>query len=218
MKLLTKMTAKALAGTAILTVTSSTLATEVTVQASTTVDNAIDLTVAGELSFGIVRAVVGTADGDCAGLTLPAEDGQPLVAAAGGDFATDCTAVSDAVLVSVDNTVERPEFTVTGLAPFTVVTLNAINGGSDGELRITGAPSTVPGFLLRDWTAYQSNGFTPGAIDLTTPDNLSADSAGEIVFTVGATLQTTTNPVSDGITSAYQEVAHEGEFTVDVVY
>jgi hypothetical protein len=217
MKLLNKMVVKALAGSALLSVAGSTLATDVTVQATTTVDNAIDLTVAGTLNFGTVRAVVGTTDGDCAGLTLPAEDGLPLTAASGGDFGTDCTP-ANAVLIAVDNAVERPEFTVAGLAPFTAVTLSAINGGSDATLAITGAPSTIPGFLLRDWTAYQSSGFSPAAIDLTTTGNISADSAGEIVFTVGATLQTTTNPVTDGISSEYQEEAHEGEFTVQVVY
>lgn len=217
MKLLNKTIVKALAGSALLSVAGSTLATEVTVQASTTVDNAIDLTVAGTLNFGTVRAVVGSADGDCAGLTLPAEDGQPLEAASGGDFGTDCTP-ADAVLIAVDNAVERPEFTVAGLAPFTNVTLSAINGGSDGELEITGAPSSIPGFLLRDWTAYQSSGFSPAAIDLTTTGNISADSNGEIIFTVGATLQTPTNPSTDGITAVYQEETHEGEFTVEVVY
>ncbi|NDV91716.1 hypothetical protein GTH32_11025 [Alteromonas sp. 345S023] len=218
MKLLNKMIVKALAGSALLSVAGSTLATEVTVQASTTVDNAIDLTVAGTLNFGTVRAVVGSADGDCAGLTLPAEDGQPLEAASGTAFTAACTAPSDAVLIAVDNSVERPEFTVAGLAPFTNVTLSAINGGTDGRLEITGAPSTIPWFVLTDWTAYQSSGFSPAAIDLTTTGNIAADSNGEIVFTVGATLQTAATPTTDGITAAYQEEAHEGEFTVEVVY
>lgn len=216
MKLLNKMVVKALAGSALLSVAGSTLATEVTVQASTTVDNAIDLTVAGTLNFGTVRAVVGSATGDCAGLTLPAEDGQPLEAASGTDFTAACTAQSDAVLIAVDNAVERPEFTVAGLAPFTNVTLSAINGGTDGRLEITGAPSTIPWFVLTDWTAFQSSGFSPAAIDLTTTGNISADSAGEIVFTVGATLQTPATTA--GITGVYQEEAHEGEFTVEVVY
>lgn len=218
MKLLNNTFAKALAGSALLTLATTALATEVTVNATTTVDNAIDLTVAGTLNFGTVRAVVGTADGDCAGLTLPAQDGEPLAGASGTDFTADCTATSDAVLLAVDNAVERPEFTVAGLAPFTAVTLQPINGGADAKLALDGAPSSIPSFVLQDWTAYQSNGFSPTAIDLTSTNNITADGSGEIIFTVGATLQTEPTPSTSGITGAYQEAPHEGEFVVEVVY
>lgn len=208
---------KTVAISALLTAVGTSVATEVTVNASATVNNAIDLTVAGALNFGTVRATVGSADGDCAGITLPAQPGQPLVAASGGDFGTDCTP-ADAVLTAIDNAVERPEFTVAGLSPFTTVTLAAINKDDDAALSVAGAPATVAGFLLRDWTAFQSSGFSPDAIDLTSTDNITADNAGEIVFTVGATLQTATNPTTDGINVDYQDSAYEGEFTVEVTY
>ena len=217
---------KTLAASALLAASGAALATEVTVQASTTVNNAIDLTVAGTLNFGTIRATIGTAANDCAGLILPANPNQSLsttdsVEGSGptpilcGTDGTNPVAVS-ATIDSIDEAIERPEFTVAGLAPFTDVSLNAINGGEDAIIEIEGAPDTIANFVLTNWTAYQTSGFTPQDIDLTQTGNITADNTGSIIFTVGATLVTVEDPTA--VSGNYQDSAYTGDFTVEVVY
>ena len=207
-KLNTKLS---LLGAALLATTAGVAHAEtVTVPITVSIDNTIAFTQTGTLDFGIVRATADNAAATtCVGLTMPANPASPLNATLGTSAGTACTTgAGNAVLQNVGGTPTRPEFSVTGLAPFTALTLTLPS--SPVTLALNPAPAGASVLELHDFTGYQTSG-TPGAVTTT----VTADTSGDIVFNVGATM--ITDPTATA-TLAYENTAYEGEFDVTVSY
>jgi hypothetical protein len=185
------------------------LAETVSVPASVTVNNAIDFTVTGTLDFGQVRAVADMIDGNCTGLVMPANPASPLTQGT----PTACTGgAEDAALQAVGGTPTRPQFTVTGTAPFTNLTLTLPLPTESVALTAATGPDT-PQFFLSAFTAHKTSG-TPGTI-APGADNLQTGATGEATFAVGATLGT---HLGDAASANYQDLAYTGSFDVVVNY
>lgn len=203
---------KILGATVLLVGSSAALAETVTVPATVTVDNTIDFALVGTMDFGIVRATVDPTSTECVGLTLPADPTAATTAVLGTAAATACTAgAGDAVIQSVGGTLARPAFTVGGLPAFTSLVLTVPSGTSDLTLAIP--PAGAPVLQLIDFTAHDTG--ADSAVALTSGVGaVVADAAGDIAFSVGATL--ITDPGTPTLT--YQNVAYTGSYDVTVAY
>lgn len=204
----TKLT-KAFGTAAILVGASSALAETVTVPASVTVNNAIDLTFTGELNFGEVRATADATDEICTGLAMPANPASALVAqvpalCAGGE--------GDADLLAIGGTPTRPEFTVAGTAPFSTMTLTVPD---DAQALTAATGPGTPQFFLSEFTAYRTGASAETiTLDVDGVGTFPTNASGGATFTVGATLGTNL-----GVSSAnYQDLAYTGSFEVEVTY
>jgi hypothetical protein len=192
------------------------LAETLTVPATVTVDNAIDFQFTGELDFGTVRATAATSAGHCAIIAVVAGAAAPAVSAVAGVGADDlaaCVSVgTTAALQSVGGTLERPIFTLAGLAGFSSLTLTLPAAGV--FLSGTGLPPGSSRFLLGNFTAHQLTGGSTGAITT----SITANGTGAASFNVGA--QLATDPaLATGLGVGYQNnIAYTGSFDVTVNY
>lgn len=192
------------------------MAETLSVPATVNVDNAIDFTVVGTLDFGIVRANAASTAGNCRIIAMAAGAAAPAITSptgTGTGHLTDCSATgAGAALQSVGGTLARPVFTVAGLAPFTALTLTLPTAAV--SLTSSGLPAGSSGFLLGNFTAYQTVGNVTGAITTT----VTANNAGTATFNVGA--QLATDPVlPTGLGIVYQNDAdYAGAFDVTVAY
>lgn len=182
------------------------IAEVVSIPASVTVNNAIDLTFTGTLDFGEVRATADTTNELCSGLTLGTSSLALTTPAAAAPFSTACTGPGTSALQSVGGTVARPSITIAGAAPFT--TLDVILP-TTANLTAPGAAG-APIFQLIGFTALKTSGTSAPVAT-----NIQTDGSGGAVFTVGATL--ITDPGIPAILS-YQDQAYEGTFDVTVEY
>ena len=200
-------------GVVILMLATAATASTVTVNASATVDNAIDMTFTGDLGFGTIRANVGDAVNNCVGLVLDADPNVTTLAAASTEttFATNCTAPGTSDIISIDGAISRPEFTITGVPAFQVLTMSAPD---DTELVLTGNPPNAAKFQLIDFSAFQTSG-TPGAVTFGN-SALTADNDGSVVFSIGAVLAT--DHEWTATLNNYQDSAYSGSFDVTVEY
>jgi len=202
----------------LLAMTSAASATTVTVPASATVDNAVDLAFTGALGFGVIRATASATDAQCVGITLSADPSVTALntATLGGALEVDTACPNaagsgTAALTSIDGAISRPEFTITGVPAFQQLNFAQ---PSITTLELTGNPSTAQVFELVDFTAFQTNA-TPAAAVTFGATALTADVNGEVTFTMGATLAT--DRAAAGQT-AYQDATYSGSFDVTVIY
>lgn len=193
------------------------LAETLTVPATVTVDNAIDFQFTGELDFGTVRATAASAAGNCAMIAMVASGAAPAISSVAGAGVTDLAACltnggAGSALQSVGGTLERPVFTIAGLAGFTALTLTLPSAGV--FLTGTGLPPNSSRFLVGNFTAHQLTGGSTGAITT----SITANGTGAASFNVGA--QLATDPVlRSGLGVGYQNnVAYTGNFNVTVNY
>lgn len=184
------------------------LAETVTVPASVTVNNAIDLTFTGTLNFGEVRATADSTAAECAGLVLSPTS---LVLTAAPTSAT-CSGTGTSVIQGVGGTVERPVFTVAGIAPFTTLNLTVPSVAVD--LTAATGPGTAQ-FQLTNFTAHKTSAPIAAIAITAGAGSFPVDAAGGAVFTVGATLITDPTAVT---TITYQDLAYTGSFDVSVTY
>lgn len=177
------------------------------VTASVTVDNSIDFTSAGTLNFGTLRAVADNSANNCAYVTLSAGPAAPAIAATGGAATTAfCTGAGNAAVQSIGGTLERPTFTIAGVAAFTTLDVTL---PTTVELTAPLAPGAAS-FFMRDFTAWKTSG-TPGAVTTT----IQVDGTGGAVFQLGATLHT-----DDSFAGQNYEnnIAYTGNIDVEVAY
>lgn len=191
-------------------------ATTVNVNASATVDNAVDLTVTGDLGFGTIRASIGgtPANTECQGLQI---DPDTTVTTMSVDVPTACGGgAGTSEISSIDGTFTRPEFSISGVPAFTTLTLTE---PTDSELTLGGAsPPDSAVFELIDFTAFQTNSTPAADVDISSGSgDLVADVNGEVTFTMGATLSTDVAAGAAGLTD-YQDAAYSGSFDVTVTY
>lgn len=197
----------------LLAMTSAATATTVSVPASATVDNAIDLTFTGALGFGTIRATASTTNTECTGLVLSADPSVTSLVAATTEtqFAAACASAGGSAIASIDGAITRPEFTITGVPAFQQLNFAA---PAVSTLELTGNPATASVFELVDFTAFQTNA-TPAAAVTFGATALTADVNGEVTFTMGAVLAT--ESTGAGLT-AYQDASYSGTFDVTVIY
>lgn len=201
---------KILGATVALAASNIVLAEDVTVPATVTVDNTIDFTFTGSLDFGILRATGDQDSGECSGITIPADPAEAINTdiSLSTDAIAACPAgvgTNTSIMQSIGGTIARPVFTITGIANFTQLSLSLpdttvapIFMKLDG-----GQPATAPDFALYDFTAYQTSGTAVDVtMDATGNGSVTADNAGIITFTLGATI--TTDP-DTFTTSSYQD-------------
>lgn len=186
------------------------LAESVTIPATVTVNNAINFTSTGSLDFGQVRATASTTAANCVGLVLPTASLTMVAASTGTQFAAACTAAGTAKLQAVGGTPARPTLSVTGVAPFTALSLTV--PAAAVNLTAATGPGTAQ-FQLVDFVARKTSGT---AADLTAgAGNLATDATGAATVTIGATL--ITDPAAP-TTATYQDLAYSGTFDVTVTY
>ena len=206
--------------TTLLSVTTAANATTVSVTASATVDNAIEMAVTGALGFGTVRASRSATAGECEGLVLGADPGVTSLTAANASqtafdalcaFASVDTLTGTPTLNSIDGAISRPEFSITGVPAFQNLQFTA---PSATTLTLTGNPPGAAVFNLLDFTAFQTNA-SPAAAVTFGATALTANASGEVTFTMGAVLAT--DATGSGVTD-YQDAVYEGTFDVTVTY
>jgi len=210
-----KTTLKIGLAASLLAMTTAASATTVSVTASATVDNAVDLTFTGALGFGTIRANISAVDAQCVGLELDADTTVTSLGTspAGTDFAAACPAAGTSSIASIDGAFERPEFSITGVPAFQTLT---ITEPSATILTLTGSPTGEATFTLYDFTAYQTNSTPAEAVDISTgTGTFTANVDGEVTFTMGATIATDAlgSTVDD-----YQDASYSGSFDVEVNY
>lgn len=209
--------AKTIGATLLVVSANAAVAETLSVSSTVEVDNTINFTTAGTLDFGKVRAIVGDDINDCVGIVVAANPATATSTTLAGTAATQCTQAGTALaeIQSVGGTIARPTFNVTGLAPFTPLNLE-VPDTSGGPIPMVGAlPPGSPGFNLYDFTVYRTSG-TPGAVALTAgAGTITADGAGNIDFTLGATLAT---DIVAGAATPYENASYNGTFDVTVTY
>lgn len=199
------------------------VAETVNVPATVSVNNAIDFQFTGTLDFGILRATADETLDECAILGMAATPATPTLVAVASGAGTLCTvAAGDAVIQSVGGTPTRPEFTVTGVTPFTNLVLTI----DPTPITLVGAalPGDAATFSVGNFSVYRTSGITPGAVSLdgSGVGSLASDSAGNAAFRVGAQIATHVaaidlTPVTGALN--YQDgVAYSGSFDVEVTY
>lgn len=180
------------------------------VQASVTVDNSIDFTATGTMSFGTIRAVAdNSAATNCSYLTLSANPANAaLLTTPGSATNSACTNAGTSAMLAIGGTLERPVFTLAGLPGFTTLQLAL---PTTVDLTAAVGP-TAAKFTLRDFTAWKTSG-VPGAV---TTSIVTGAAGTDTTFVLGASIAT------DGTTFAganYQDnVPYTGTINVTVQY
>lgn len=169
------------------------------VQASVTVQNAFTFTNDAGLNFGTIRATADPAGTTTATIVMPANPGADPVA-------TDGTNASIAELVRG----ERALFSVSGVAPFGTLTLDAT--GIDGAVNAVTAPPGTPKFTIDAPTFWLLTGGAGTGAAITT--TLQVDATGAATFNMGATL-TTDAAVT---TATYIDGEYRGTFSLTLDY
>ncbi|QBL09937.1 hypothetical protein E0Z06_10570 [Rheinheimera sp. D18] len=202
---------KSVTAALLVAVSSVVIAETVTVDATVTVNNAIDFQHTGTLDFGSLRATAGGGADMCAILTLSSDSAAPTLTAAASGATTLCTAGdTDSVIQSIGGVPARPEFTVSGVAAFTDLKLTLPTATT---LSAAGLPAGAATFSLGNFTAYRTSGIAPGPITTV----LATDNSGNAAFRVGAQIATHVAALGAGLN--YQDgVAYKGTFDVTVEY
>lgn len=188
----------------------SAMAEVASVQASVTVDNSIDFTATGALSFGTIRAVAdNSAATNCSYLTLSANPANAALLTSGGSATTTaCTNAGTSAMLAIGGTLERPVFTLAGLPGFTTLQVTL---PTTVDLTAPVGP-TAAKFTLRDFTAWKTSGVA-GAV---TTSIVTGAAGTDTTFLLGATLAT------DGTTFSganYQDnVPYTGTVDVTVTF
>ena len=169
--------------------------------ATATVQNAFTLDETAAISFGTVRATADPAGTVQASIIIPAN---PTI-----DPSTPASGVAAAVMqILVPGT--PGEYAVSGVAPFTSLTLTV----PTGDINLTGAsaPPSAPKLIADNWSGYILTG--PNANTAYAASNLQTDAAGEVTFAVGATLNTD----DAASTTAYIDAVYSGNYDIVVEY
>ncbi|QBL09938.1 hypothetical protein E0Z06_10575 [Rheinheimera sp. D18] len=201
---------KSVTAALLVAVSSVVIAETVTVDATVTVNNAIDFQHTGTLDFGIIRAKPSTIADECAVLGLAANTATATLSSVAISTLCPGGAGVVAVIQSVGGVPARPEFTVSGVAAFTDLKLELPTTAT--TLSAAGLPGGAATFSVGNFTAYRTSGITPGPITTT----LATDNSGNAAFRVGAEIATHVAALA-GI--GYQDTApYAGTFEVIVTY